>query len=127
MGKEISLHEIRMNDGEVFQRYGKDIDSCDTLEKLRDKLAYWKPLAEDAYKLVQKMDEKRFRAFVKALKLERNGKFGNNDDCCVIALPMPMFEVARVAHHFHAPFGVALHRMIESGYFKKDLGITKDK
>lgn len=115
----ISLSGIAYNDCDVVKRYGKDIDSCDTLEKLKERLAYWKPLAEDAFELVQAMDEKRFKKFVIALKKERKGTFGDNEDCCVIALPMPMFKVAQVAFKFHAPFGVALHRMIDAGVFNE--------
>jgi hypothetical protein len=111
----INLKLIPLNDCETVKRYGKDIDQCDTLDKLKEKLAYWKPLAEDAYKLVQTMNEARFKKFVKALKKERKGVYGNNEDCCVIALPMPMFKISQVAIHFKAPFGCALHQMLEQG------------
>jgi len=117
-GVMLNINEIPLNDCDVIKRYGKDIDSCDTLNMLRGKLNYWRPLAEDAYALVQNMTEARFKKFKTALKKERKGVFSDNDDAMVIALPMPMFEVAQVAMHFKAPFGCALHRMIESGYFK---------
>ena len=115
----ISLKGIAYNDCDVVKRYGKALDDCNTLDKLKKCLIYWKPLAEDAYKIVQDMDEKRFNKFVKALKMERKGEFANNEDCTIIALPMPMFKVAQTAHHFHVPFGCALHRMINEGVFNQ--------
>ena len=114
----IDLKKISYQDCEVNKRYSEDIDSCDTLEKLKMKIGYWKPLALDAFELVSKMDQKEFTEFRKALAKERKGIFSDNENCMVILIPMPMFRVSTVAIHFHVPFGCALHRLIDLGEIK---------
>lgn len=117
----ININQIPYNDCDTPKNYSKDIDSCDTLEKLKEKIDYWKPLAQDAHKIVHSMTKARFQKFRIAIKKERKGIYSENEDAMTILMPMPMFEVSKVAIHCKAPFGCALHRMIDSGYFKEKI------
>ena len=114
----IDLDKISYQDCDVVKRYTKDIDACDTLKKLKERLAYWEPLAKDAYKIVNRMNEKDFISFRKALKLERLKMFSNNEEAMTILMPMPMFKISEIANHFHVPFGCALHRAMDEGMLK---------
>ena len=111
----INLNEISYVDCDVEKRYQKDIDKCDTLEKLKSIMKEWKPLALDAFELVNKMDNKKFNKFRKSLALERKGKYAEDEDAIIILLPNPMFKVSTVSMRFNVPFGCALHRLMDLG------------
>lgn len=115
---EIDLNKIGHRE-DVLPDYIKAINDCDTLDKLKKTLTFWRPLAKDAYELVHtKMNEKKFKAVRKAIQQERKGIFSDNTDAMIIILPHPMFTVSQIAYKFKVPFGAALHRAIDLGLFK---------
>jgi len=99
--------------------YKNDIDKVKSLEDLKKVMAKYKEHAIDAFAVVQKMDEARFKKLLKSIKMERRKKFANDDLANIILCPMPMLEISMLAMHCHAPYGTAWIRAKELGALDK--------
>lgn len=112
---------------ELPQDYNKMLDQADTLFKLKSGIARYKPIAADAVKLVETMDEKTFTGFRAALAKERKGRFcgeGWADLVSMILMPEVLFRVAVIATRFQAPWGVAFLQMHNAGLLHIEDGIV---
>jgi hypothetical protein len=98
--------------------YANALTVAGSLESLRALVSRYKELAVDAEPLVMAMTPKQFSAFRRGLLIERRGKFAGERWAMQfgsILLPMPMMQITQVAWEFKCPFGVAYHRMKETG------------
>lgn len=105
--------------------YANALAAADTMQKLMEVVVVWKPLAEDAYRLVHSMTSKDFRAWRKGYASERKGKFAGEEFAVKygsLMMPTLMFKVAMVAVKYHVPWGCAYLRLKETGTLDKVLG-----
>lgn len=112
---------------ELPQDYMKMLDQADTLSKLKSGIARYKPIAADAVSLVEKMDERTFLGFRKAMAKERKGVFcgeGWIDLVGTILMPEVIFRIAIIADKFKAPWGVAFLQMKNAGLIHIEDGIV---
>ena len=115
------MNKITYKSNQV-EDYQQELNTVETLEDLLDMLKRYETIAWDALDLAQKFDKKRFDAFIKALKSERQGKFSNNEDAAIIMMPAIMFRVSIVAENFKVPWGCAFIRLTDVGKLKHQLG-----
>lgn len=131
----MSNNPMRMQIGELVvtpvcelpQDYNKMLDQADTLFKLKSGIAHYKPIAADAVKLVETMDEKTFVGFRKAMAKERKGQFcgeGWIDLVGTILMPEVILRISIVATRFHAPWGVTFLQMNNAGLLHIEQGIV---
>lgn len=95
------------------RQYAEQLTLADTLERLKELLTNYRPLAEDAFQVVETMTEDDFQEFRKGLKKERKGRFAGEawaEKYAAIVMPLPMMRVTEVAAQFKAPFGVTWQR-----------------
>ena len=107
---------------EQDQEYAKELGTVETLTDLLDLLGRYETIAWDALDLAQKFDKKRFDDFLKALKLERKGKFSESQDASVIMMPEIMFKVSMIANEFKVPWGCAFIRLKDIGKLTEEKG-----
>jgi len=104
------------------KEYIVGVHNCKTLIDLRKYLENWRWIAEDSYQQSHKMTENRFKKFKSDAKKEAKGKFTNNEDFMVIALPFMMIQVSAIKGKFMVPFGVAFNRLLDLGILKIENG-----
>jgi hypothetical protein len=99
--------------------YSIAIRKVKTLNELKEIVAYYRPIAEDAYEHVVKLNESDFEKFLTDLKKapRAKGKTAERivDEWGDIIMPAILLKVSLTAIHFHAPFGTAYIRMKETG------------
>lgn len=106
--------------------YAEELRKCDTLAALREFVAKWRPVADDAYRVVEGMDEKSFKKFQRGLAIETKGKYAGDEWCLKYGdIPMPemLLLASLVAEQFKAPWGTAFIRLMDVGQIKLKKGI----
>lgn len=100
----------------VAEKYSIAISSCQTLSQLRETLADWAWIADDALDVAFKMDNQAFEKFLVGLSMERSGIFAGeewNNNFGSILMPNDMFAVSAKALQMHVTFGTMYKRMKE--------------
>jgi hypothetical protein len=94
--------------------YVKAVKSCKTLAELKQIVTEYRELAEDAYQVVSKMDDLLFEQFCKGRnKSKPSMKW--METYGPVLLPRMILELGLIACQFGVPFGVAYHRVRETG------------
>ena len=109
--------EIRQFD-EIPADYAKALDEAVTLADLRATVSRYELVAGDALDTVCAMDDEAFSDWRSALKKERRGKFMGEEAAerfGPILMPEAMLKVTVVASHFGVPWGLAYHRLSDTG------------
>ena len=94
--------------------YTRHLTECATLDDLRALVTRYHTLAVDAVPIVATMTDAEFPEFRRGLKQERKGRFAGlawAKAYGAVLMPMPMFQISRVAIEFHVPFSVAWRRI----------------
>ena len=110
----MKLSEVGYRTENAVPLYTAGIDKCKTLYDLREFLRSWEGLADDALSVAMGMDEKKFKEFRKAVKIERSGKFsgeGMQDIVAVILMPELMFLASVAEQKYNAPWGTCVIRL----------------
>ena len=103
---------------EVPEDYAKALDAADTLQALRDTVARYELVAGDAVDAAKSLDDDGFVEWRNALKTERRGEFMGEElveRFGPLLMPEAMLKVTVVANHFKVPWGLAYHRLDETG------------
>ena len=106
--------EITYTTDDPAALYVEAIDSCVTLDDLKQTLSEWETLAPDAAKAVASMTETEFPAFVAGLKKERRGEFSGEEWISkwgMILMPEKMFKATMTSMRYGAPWGLAWIRL----------------
>ena len=106
------------NYSECDTDYIKAVKKCKTLDELRQITTEYRELAEDAYQIVQKMDDLLFEQFCKGRNKSRPSQkwmemYGP------VLFPRVLVLVGLKACEFHVPFGAMYLRMKELGRIPK--------
>ena len=113
---------------EPVDDYQKVVNKAITRGMLEEHIFKYKLIAYDAYELVVRLrDRFDWKEWKTGLEKERKGEFSGDfwaRTYGAILMPEVMFRVSMVADHFHVPWGVAYHRLIESGEIKVIQGIA---
>ena len=94
--------------------YTAGINASKTLYDLREFLRSWAGLADDALKIANEMDEKKFKQFRKCLKIERSGKFSgveNQEMVGTILMPEVMLRASVAEQEYKVPWGTCVIRL----------------
>lgn len=124
MGKHIGYLD------ETFDEYGVAIDRAASIRDLREAVQKFRRFANDACKVVSKMDDEGWRAFKKGLRLERKGKFAGEDwaeKYGAVLMPEVMFRIGILAVKFHVPWGCAFLRAKQEGLIIERGGVVQIK
>ena len=94
--------------------YVKAVKNCHSLNELKGIVQEYREIAEDAYQIVQKLDDLLFEQFCKGRnKSKPSLKWMEMYGASL--LPKTILEAGLVSCQFHVPFGTAYIRMKELG------------
>lgn len=103
---------------ECDQEYVRAVKRCKSLAELQEIVTEYRELAEDSYKVVEKMDEKSFEEFCKG-RNKRQPHFKWMNEYGAVLLPEKILKIGLLAGQFNVPFGTAYHRVKQMEAKKK--------
>ena len=90
--------------------YVQAVKKCKTLDELKQIVREYRELAEDAYLIVEKMDDTLFEQFCKGRnKTKPSLKW--MEMYSAVLLPERILKIGLISVHFNVPFGTAYHRV----------------
>lgn len=112
---------------EPAEDYAKKLRKAKNLEQLKTVVQEYKPIAADAFAVVEAMGEEDFELFSFGLKKETKGEFAGEifvkEFGCVL-MPEVIFLVLNISTHFGAPWGAAYIMAKEQGHIQEKDGIA---
>lgn len=106
---------------ENARMYANALSAASSLEELQLVLRTYKAIAPDALAAAPTSDSE-FAEWRAGLEQERRGQFAGEEWCerwGTVLIPELMMRVTEVAAKYHVPWGLAFHRLVDTGHIVK--------